>query len=62
MSDAKEMKKKLKRQIDKMDEDKISRKKKDKSRVKKWAKRVLGAAWDVIKSAVGGLLGTIFGI
>lgn len=60
MTSEKELKKKLKDEIDKMDKKKMERIEGDKSRLRRWAKKVLSAAWDTIKSAVGGWLASIF--
>ncbi|MEZ3115990.1 hypothetical protein RYH80_08670 [Halobaculum sp. MBLA0147] len=60
MSDAKKMKRKLKSEIDDMDKKELERIENDKSRLRKWAKRVLSAAWSTIKSAIGGWISSLF--
>jgi hypothetical protein len=60
VDDADKARKKLKRRVDKMSDDKAERLENDKSRLRKWAERVLNAAWDVIKGTIGGFLASLF--
>jgi len=56
MVDERKAKKKLKRRIDNMSDAEAKRKANDKSRFRKWVESVVGAAWDVVKGAIGSFL------
>lgn len=60
MVDKEKLKKKAAREIEKMDEEELERMEEDKSRLKNWLKSVLSTAWDIIKSAIGGFIASIF--
>lgn len=60
MSDKEELKKKAAQEIDKLDDKKAEELNNDKKRFKDWIKGVLKEAWSVIKSAIGGLIASIF--
>jgi hypothetical protein len=60
MTSDKELKQKLKQEIDEMDEKELERIEGDQSRIKRWAKKVLSAAWSAIKSAVGSFISSLF--
>lgn len=55
-----EMEEKVLREFRKLSKQKQKQMEKDESRLKSWLKSVLRSAWDVIKSAIGGLLASLF--
>ena len=60
MSDKEELKRKALKEIDRLDDQTAEELNNDRGRLRDWIKGVLKEAWDVIKSAIGGLLAGIF--
>lgn len=59
MVDKEELKKKAIEEIEKADEKELERLENDKDRLRDWLKSVLKTAWDIIKSAIGGVLASL---
>jgi hypothetical protein len=62
MVDREKLKQRAIEEIEKADEEELKRAEEDRRHLREWLSSVLNTAWDILKSAIGGFIASVFGL